>query len=202
MTPRRTATWNMRPTLSKAIKPADFRDYYWLKTELIEFCRDNKLPTSGGKNEIQARIEQFLLSGKKASSRGSEAKKYDSTSLTLSSSSLIPEGYKSDELHREFFKSIIGEKFKFNVKFMKWMKENPNKTYQQAINEWHRIETEKKEGKVSEISSQFEYNQYIRDFFLENPSMKRADGIECWKYKRGLRGSNKYESADLQALIS
>ena len=34
---------------------------------------------------------------------------------------------------REFFKNEIGNSFKYNVKFQKWLKVNPDKTYRDAI---------------------------------------------------------------------
>lgn len=114
--------------------------------------------------------------------------------------SKIPEGYKNDERHRAFFKSEIGEHFKFNVPFMNWMKVNSGKTYKEAISEWNRIISEKKDGKKTEISSQFQYNQYTRDFFNANPDAKRNDAIKCWKYKKSLPGHNKYEEEDLVTL--
>ncbi|MGQ4005239.1 hypothetical protein QIW49_01970 [Francisellaceae bacterium CB300] len=83
---------------------------------------------------------------------------------------------------------------------MKWVKLNNKKTYQEAVDEWLRIELDKKLGKSYKIAPQFEYNQYIRDFFIANPNKKRADAITCWKYKKGLPGKNSYESIDLESL--
>ncbi len=80
------------------------------------------------------------------------------------------------------------------------MKANFGKTYKEAVKEWNRIFEEKKAGKKYTISSQFEYNQYTRDFFKDNPDMKRSDAITCWKYKKSLSGSNKYEKKDLSIL--
>jgi hypothetical protein len=83
---------------------------------------------------------------------------------------------------------------------MEWVKQNSKKTYQEAVNEWLRIEKDKKSGKKQKISTQFEYNQYTRDFFNANPNRSRIDAINCWKYKKGLPGSNKYENSDLNTL--
>ena len=38
----------------------DFKDYYWLKEELQNFCRGNGISASGSKLEISERIETFL----------------------------------------------------------------------------------------------------------------------------------------------
>lgn len=83
---------------------------------------------------------------------------------------------------------------------MNWMKKNAGKTYQDAVNKWKEIYKEKKTGKKYEISSQFQFNQYIRDFFQANPGLSRNDAIECWKYKKAQPGKNQYENSDLHVL--
>lgn len=52
----------------------------------------------------------------------------------------------------------------------------------------------------SEIGGQFEFNQYIRDFFEDNKHLKREDAIKCWNYKKNLRRIHKYEKSDLEIL--
>ena len=52
----------------------------------------------------------------------------------------------------------------------------------------------------TEIGKQFEYNQYIRDFFKNNDDKSLDDAIACWKYKKSLKGHNKYENKDLEIL--
>ncbi|WP_445684008.1 SAP domain-containing protein [Viridibacillus sp. FSL H8-0110] len=50
----------MRPILSRDLNEKDFRNFYWLKEELLVFCRENGLSTSGSKVEITDRIVFFL----------------------------------------------------------------------------------------------------------------------------------------------
>lgn len=50
--------------LNKNLDSKTFRDFYYLKKELVNFCRSNNLPTSGGKVEITNRIAYFLENGK------------------------------------------------------------------------------------------------------------------------------------------
>lgn len=45
-----------------ALRSAEFLSYYRLKEELVQFCRANGLPTSGGKQELNERIA-CMLSG-------------------------------------------------------------------------------------------------------------------------------------------
>ena len=53
-----------RPILNKNLDSKTFRSYYFLKEEMVDFCKKYGLPTSGGKQEITDRIAYFLDSGK------------------------------------------------------------------------------------------------------------------------------------------
>ena len=53
-----------RPVLDKKLDSKTFREFYYLKEELVDFCRKNGLPASGGKIEITDRIAYFLDTGK------------------------------------------------------------------------------------------------------------------------------------------
>jgi len=191
---------NIRPSLDETINPEVFLDFYWLKEELFVFCKEQRIPTGGSKKVITQRIYHYLRTGEILSEeKNGDVEKYDKHyEITLDA--IIPRGYKNDEQHRKFFKTVIGSHFKYNVLFMSWMKANRGKTYSEAVDEWIRIDKEKKSGKKLHIAPQFEYNQYTRDFFLANPELKHGDAITCWKYKKSLRGHNKYENGDLVGL--
>lgn len=146
------------------------------------------------------RIEHYLKTGEILGIAVKKGHKKESGTEILSLESTISKEYRNDEKHREFFISVIGEHFKFNVPFMDWMKENHGKTYSEAVCEWKRIYEDKKSGKKYEISPQFEYNQYIRDFFKYNPGLSKKDAVKCWKHKKSIPGGNKYEEKDLKVL--
>ena len=52
-----------RPSLDKHLDSKTFREFYYLKEELVDFCRKYGLPVSGGKIEITDRIAWFLDTG-------------------------------------------------------------------------------------------------------------------------------------------
>ena len=83
--------------------------------------------------------------------------------------------------------------------FQKWLKNNSGKTYKDSIDAYYKILEDKKKNKTT-IDKQFEYNTYIRNFFNDNKGKKLEDAIKCWKYKKSLKGHNKYEKSDLVAL--
>ena len=52
-----------RPGLDRNLDSSTFLDFYYLKEEMVEFCRKYGLPVSGGKMEIAERIAHFLDTG-------------------------------------------------------------------------------------------------------------------------------------------
>ena len=113
----------------------------------------------------------------------------------------IPHNYTNNQINRAFFKSIIGNNFKFNTPFMQWMNANKGiKTYQDAIDTYNKIKLKKKDGKKYTIGKQFKYNQYTRDFFENNSTLSRPDCIKCWHYKKSLGGEAIYDKDDLVVL--
>ncbi|PQJ79573.1 DUF6434 domain-containing protein [Polaribacter porphyrae] len=194
-----------RPTLNKDISVKDFTDFYWLKKELMQFCKKEDLRITGSKIDISKRIAEYLNTGKKNELIKSTENKKTSTfnwkteNLTLKT--LITDNYKSTENVRSFFEKEIGKQFKFNIKFMNWMKVNSGKNLKDAIEEWNKITIQNKlSSAVKNIAPQFEYNTYLRDFLLDNPKLKRNLGIQLWNLKKQLRGNNKYEKEDLNLI--
>ena len=186
-----------RPELTANTDISTFRNYYYLKEELVQFCRKNSLPTSGSKQELMERIAHFLETGKVLNS--STQRKAAVTVGDITENTLIETNIVCSEKHRAFFKEKIGKSFSFNVAFQKWLKSNAGKTYADAITAYYQILAEKKNSK-NVIDKQFEYNTYIRDFFADNKGKSLADAIKCWKYKKSLKGHNRYEKSDLIAL--
>lgn len=187
-----------RPVLDHHLHSETFREYYYLKEELIAFCRAEGLSTAGGKVELTDRIAHFLDTGEKKKPEGPKKKKANGVG-TITAESRIEADFVCSEKHRAFFKGEIGSSFSFSVAFQKWLKENAGKTYRDAINAYHQIVEDRKKGKTA-IDRQFEYNTYIRDFFNDNGGKSLDDAIRCWKYKKGLKGHNRYERTDLTVL--
>lgn len=186
-----------RPELSRDISAEVFRNYYYLKEELVKFCRKYDLQTTGSKQKLTDRIAYFLETGKKKSA---SSKRIQAESIgEITENTLIEANIVCSEKHRAFFKERIGKAFSFNVAFQKWLKSNAGKTYADAIQAYYAILDEKKKSKTV-IDKQFEYNTYIRDFFADNNGMSLENAIKCWKYKKSLKGHNRYEKTDLIAL--
>ena len=91
-----------RPVLCRNLDSKTFRDYYYLKEELVAFCRDNQLPTSGGKQELTERIVCFLDTGNVVKPIKKRAKAQKTTSSEITRQSTIEEGFVCSEKHRAF----------------------------------------------------------------------------------------------------
>ncbi|WP_138264270.1 DUF6434 domain-containing protein [[Clostridium] hylemonae] len=188
---------NERPALDRELDSKTFRDFYYLKEELVDFCRKNGLPASGGKIEITDRIAYFLDTGRIKSPSSSRKRAAEITDIQEDTE--IEPDFVCSERHRAFFKEQIGNRFTFNVAFQKWLKNNAGKTYKEAVAAYEQILEDKKKGKTK-IEKQFEYNTYIRDFFADNQGRSLEEAIKCWNYKKQMQGHNRYERADLAAI--
>ena len=174
--------------LTKDLTSEEFRDYYFLKEDLKEFCRAEGLKISGSKQDLEKRIIYYLDTGESLKESTTESSNSQNV-LEIRLDSKLGENFKCSEDKRKFFENEIGPGFKFKVKFQKWLKSNPDKTYQDAIEAYFEIQTSKEK---TSIGKQFQYNQYIRDFFENNEDKSLDDAIKCWKYKKSLKGHNKY----------
>ncbi|WP_296873689.1 DUF6434 domain-containing protein [uncultured Methanobrevibacter sp.] len=183
--------------LTKNLSPYEFKEYYFLKDELKDFCRLEGLKVSGSKQDLENRIIHYLSTGEMLEEPVVKEVSNNSHS-TITLDSKLGENFKCGQDKREFFEKEIGKTFKFKVKFQKWLKANPDKTYREAIDAYFEIQNSKEK---TNIDKQFQYNQYIRDFFNDNDGKSLEEAIKCWKYKKSLKGHNRYESSDLVALL-
>ncbi|KXX66892.1 DUF6434 domain-containing protein [Flammeovirga sp. SJP92] len=188
---------NEKLLLNAKISIIDFKNFYWYKKELVDFCSSINLDKSGSKIDLTKRIEHFLETGERIvlPKKKQSLSKFDWNNAPLSLQTKITDNYKNTENVRTFFKHQIGLQFKFNVKFMNWMKNAQGNTLEEAIEKWYLIAND---NTKTQIAPQFEYNTYIRDFLNDNPDKVLKDAIKHWKIKKSKAGDNKYNKTDLQ----
>lgn len=112
----------------------------------------------------------------------------------LSLDTIITENHRCSQVVRAFLKSGI-PKFHFSTYIQNYFKENVGKTYQDVVDAWYEEERKKDPSYKKQIGSQFEYNQFTRDYFAapKNKGKKREDAIKAWNKIKELPGSNKYK---------
>lgn len=186
----------MRPNLTKDIGIEAFDEYYWLKEELLTFCRENGISAAGSKVELANRIKFYLRTGeiqkpiRKPS--GNRNKKVENVSLET----VITENHRCSQEVRAFFKTVLPN-FHFSTYIQNYFKTNIGKTYRDVVDAWNEEEERKKDPSYKRsIGPQFEYNQFFRDFFADpkNQDKGRKEAIQAWNEIKKLPGSNKYNS--------
>ena len=177
-----------RPELNESTAAQDFLDFYWLKSELVTFCRANKLPTSGSKADLTQRIAHYLETGVVLPVTKTKPSHKAIMPKVFTKATVIGEGWRCSQELRHFFEQEAEIKFHFNG-FMRDFITNSgvDHTLEEALEGWH---TSKRQPKGSrEIDKQFEYNQHMREFYKANPGAKREEAIQSWKEKRSKRAS-------------
>lgn len=187
-----------RPILDKRISIKDFKNFYWLKVELSNFCRDNSINSGGGKIDLANRILEYLETGNIPKTKTIKREKLPKATKPITKETVIGIEYRSYREKKDFLISVIGNKFHFTAHLLDYFKKNTGKTYLDLINEWYKEQELKKDPNfVKEIAPQFEYNTYIRDFLKDNPNKTIKDAIKYWKIKKSKLGDNKYSKTDL-----
>jgi hypothetical protein len=188
-----------RPLLDEKIKIADFKNYYWLKAELMIFCRELGLSGRGGKIEIANRISEYLETGKVSKKATIKKPKLPKATEPITNDTVLGIEYRTYKEKKEFLQLIIGKQFRFTIHLLDYFKKNTGKnTYGDLIKEWYKEkELKKNPNFIKKIAPQFEYNTYIRDFMKDNKNRTRNDAIKYWKIKKSKPGDNKYLKSDL-----
>jgi Domain of unknown function (DUF6434)/SAP domain-containing new25 len=191
-----------RPPITSFKTGTALKRWYWLKEELVAYCKITAINYTGGKFDILNRIAN-ILDGKKSAGKKQDKKTiatFDWHSALLTPETKITDSYKNSQNVRRFFKQHCGAAFHFSIPFMAWMKNNNGKKLRDAVKEWKRLDTLKKDKNFkSVIPAHNQYNQYIRDFFTDNPAASLTNARRCWKLKRQLpMEKHKYERSDLK----
>jgi len=192
-----------RPDISTLKTGSDLRRWYWRKAELVDHARSLGLRTSGGKFEILDRIAHFLDTGEAPRAKPRKASsRFDWHGADLTPETRITDSYRNTQNVRRFFKSQVGEGFKFNIEFMAWMKANTGRTLAEACDEYRAMRArEAAPGFQSQIADHNQFNQYTRDFLAANPKLGLDDVRRVWAQKiqqPSETGRHTYDPSDLE----
>jgi hypothetical protein len=173
-----------RPGLRASLPVDEFRAWYWLKEELVGFCRFQRLPTSGSKRELEARIHAFL-SGASVARLAAAKRRAGRMPRTFTMETVIGEGWRCGPALGAFFRQVVGKGFHFNADTRAFIHNGAGKTlgdvalcYQNSV----------RPGRAkSEIPEQLEYNRHFREYFEQHPEATREDAITAWWAKRTTR---------------
>jgi hypothetical protein len=174
----------------------NLQNYYWKKSDLIRFCKNHLLPTQGAKSDLIERIGLYLSTGNLATYKAinKQGKKDSSNCITKYT---VVKNYNNDAETRKFFIEHLGATFKFNAYLRQFSDPSnirPNMTYGDLIDGWISFENNrKKPSEKHVIASQFEYNQFMRDYFTYEKGATLAAAISAWKTLVSKRGPRTYK---------
>jgi hypothetical protein len=191
---------DLRPPLAPGLSLDEFRAHYWYRDELAAFCRSQRLPASGPKHELVARVEAFLCGDEPppvvVRPRGGSHR----ITGPISVDTPVTDAFKSDAVTRAFFKSVIGEHFHFTAHMQAYrrakMQAGEPLTYGDLAREWLAERRRRAEpGYRSAIAPTWQYNRFVRDFMADrerNQGATIADAATAWNEVRPHRGPHTY----------
>ncbi|MFK7936684.1 MAG: DUF6434 domain-containing protein [Saprospiraceae bacterium] len=188
---------SQRPDIQTITSAAAFRDWYWLKAELIAHCKLLGIPYNGNKAELTDRIAIAIETGDLRKvpkpKRRKAISKFNWKTEKLTLDTVVTDSYKNNENMRRFMQTHADPKFKFYIDFMRWMKDNGGKTLREAVEAHQTFMLRKQDPNFkSTIPPSNQYNRYLRDFFNANPDLTIGDARKCWLWTRNQAGTNVY----------
>lgn len=193
-----------RPKFEDIETGAAFNNWYWLKAEMVEICKQSGLPHSGTKVVLRERIMYALDHNGQLQPSVAENKrhsKFNWAKADLSLDTVITDNITFGPNFRKFMQQQISSCFSCHSDFMDWVKANVGKTLADAVAQWQVLEQRKQDPTFKRVIAKDNmYNQYTRDFLADNPNKSLKDARAHWLLKKQLptpSGRVQYESSDL-----
>ncbi len=188
-----------RPKLGPDISLDDYLNYYWLKSELVSFCREVGINPDGWKLEIHERIVEYLTTRKIVRKRVATARAQSNEDiLNITLDTIVLSSFKRNPETTAFFKSV-DSRFHYSVRLNKYIRDHIGEiTYGDIVTEWKKEYNQKKRGiKTTPALPQCEYNQFIKDYLADNKDRGFKDAVAAWNVKKTMRGDNVYHKEEL-----
>jgi hypothetical protein len=174
-----------RPDLTSDLTVQDFKRHYFLKSELLGFCRTYGLSSVGSKPDLNARIAAFLETGQVTKPPPAPRRSGQKEPQELTLETVIWPGMTCNPRLGAFFREHIGSGFRFNAAMRNFIHHAAGRTLGEGLEVWRNDQAERRAGRKDAILPQLEYNRHFRDFFAENPGATRDQAIAAWWKKRG-----------------
>ncbi|USS91336.1 SAP domain-containing protein [Fructilactobacillus carniphilus] len=178
---------------------------YFYKTELMQFCRERNLPTTGTKADLFNSLVEFFNGNPVPSTIKQSYSQPKSTSPNLLSlnTPLIDPTFKFNKATRTFLATALNQKeFHFTKKMAalrrKARKEHDSRLTIQDLLTVNELSTEKLQSTSEEQT--YQWNHFVKDF-CQDPETnifpnKLATAAILWKHVKQQPGTKKF-SADL-----
>lgn len=169
-----------RPRLTRRLSAAEFARWYWLKTELVAFCRTLKVSGSGSKPELSARI-RAALDGRALPTRAPRRPRARMPEA-FTTATLIEAGWSCNPQLGQFFRAQCGPAFRFNAAVREFIHTMAGQPLSAAIACYHASVAPGAPRQA--LAPQLEYNRHTRDYYREFPGASSREVIAAWREKR------------------
>lgn len=174
-----------------------FREFYWLKAELVAFAVDNGISASGKKRDVAARISAFLRTGSVRSVRKTPRRATGSRDSDTALTRDTPVGgWVCDDRTRAFFEREIGANFHFTVGMNRLARSGKPLTYGELIDAWLAEKRRRRDPSYKpRLGRSGEYNLYVRAFFADpaNRGKTLRHAAAGWNRVKKQRGPRTYD---------
>src|SRR5689334_9596401 len=93
--------------MHKSITLETLKNYYWLRSELVSYCKKFGLSTTGVKENLLERLENYIKTGEKTGPIKTNHTKQRDSDKTITLTTKVMH-YKNDAATRDFFIAQIG----------------------------------------------------------------------------------------------
>lgn len=191
-----------RPCFSKKLSVEDFQNFYWYKTELVQICKDNQLPSYGTKAELNQYIIQYLSGVPQSQIKTVRTNEYISSLKTEQinlQTKLLTSGFKLNAEARKFFADYFQmSKFSFKKSMAIKMRQvqsdrDTSATVQDLIDAY-----QNKTLIDNDEEHTYQWNNFVKDFNHDerskNYSQKMKVAAIIWSKVRDGQTDKTYHS--------
>ena len=176
-----------RPAITPSLTLSEFLSWYWLKAELMVFCRILGLTTTGSKQELEEKIRRHLSGGELKIAAKRRANGEMPTKFTPQT--VIGEGWRCNPALGAYFRKACGNGFRFNAIMRDFIHSGAGQTLADAAVRYRASVAP--DSPRTPIPGQLKYNQHFRDFFAAQPTATRQQAIAAWWERRSRRNGTR-----------
>jgi SAP domain-containing new25/Domain of unknown function (DUF6434) len=175
-----------RPPLAPSLDAAEFRRWYWLKQELVDFAKQEGLSTTGDKPNLANRIALFLggAEPQAASANTKIVRQTISTRLPepLTSQTVLGPKQASSQQLRTFFTDAIGPRFSYDIHMRTFLASDETKSLGEAVAHWYATRQTAK----PETLPQLELVRFTKAWHRAHPEGTQVECRTAWKLYKSL----------------
>ncbi len=164
----------------------EFLRWYWLKSELVSFAKQQSLGTTGDKPTLTDRIAAHLDGAQPAIGTATVKISRATVSLRLlepltMDTVLGPKQSSSQQL-RSFFVEAVGAQFVYDIHMRTFLASDRHKTLGEAVEHWYSSRGAAK----PETLPQLEFVRFTRAWHRQNPARSQKECRSAWTVYRSL----------------